>query len=333
MLDEETFFKCRWIIAKNEHSDPDKRGSQIYQSPMSSSILDLHARAYGIPKGLVAAKTENIVKWLKSINIPLLEVDKTLLSFDHDLLPDIGINWNEFDISPMADTVNSVYEFLYRHKDKQPVVFKGDFWYFEEIVDKKIQTEEDLRKGDVLVISCPFFGDFQSRSDMNTILKTCCDLDIPVLLDCVWLPLTYRIPKLENTDCIEMIVHSMTKTLPLAGIKGGLMWRRTPLSWREKTYPIGSKLGGWLFSKYMEDLGYWYVRDSLRPLQQKWCEILGLDITDMVYVGKCRPDTFIRKYTLHDRSSDLVSLVPFIENDDVLTKFLIDSRILTDIEI
>ena len=53
MLDEETFFKLKWIVAKNELANVDKRGSQTYQKPMSGSILDLHSRASGIHTGLV----------------------------------------------------------------------------------------------------------------------------------------------------------------------------------------------------------------------------------------------------------------------------------------
>ena len=60
------------------------------------------------------------------------------------------------------------------------------------------------------------------REDMNEILKRCTELGVPVLLDCIWLPLTSQTLPLQHTDCIEVVTHSVTKMLPLAGIKGGL---------------------------------------------------------------------------------------------------------------
>ena len=151
--------------------------------------------------------------------------------------------------------------------------------------------------------------------------------EIPVLLDCVWLPLIKDIIKIEQADCIEVITHSMTKTLPLAGIKGGIVFKRKPIVWQEKMYPLGNKLGSWLFSKYVNELGYNYVSTSLRPLQKKWCELLDLDVHDMAYIGKCKGNTYLQKYSLHNGKSDLVSLVPFFENDKMLSLFLKDNNV------
>ena len=94
-------------------------------------------------------------------------------------------------------------------------------------------------------------------------------------------------------------------------------------------YPLGNKLGTWLFAKYLDDLGYNFVEKSLRPLQEKWCKIFDLEKHDMVYVGVCGTDSFLKKYSLHDGSSDLISLVPYMENDRELTRYLADSGKLT----
>lgn len=331
MLDEETFFKLKWIVAKNELANVDKRGSQTYQKPMSGSILDLHSRASGIHTGLVAAKTDSILSWLKNINIDLFLVDKWTVDIDCNKLPDIGINWNEYQTQPMSDTMNCVYEFLYKHRTRRPTVFSKDFWYFESIIDNKIANVSQLEKNDVLILSFPFFGDFQIKKDINELLDVCVTKEIPVLLDCVWLPLIKDIIKIEQADCIEVITHSMTKTLPLAGIKGGIVFKRKPVLWQEKMYPLGNKLGTWLFAKYLDDLGYNFVEKSLRPLQEKWCKIFGLEKHDMVYVGVCGTDSFLKKYSLHDGTSDLISLVPYMENDRELTRYLADSGKLTDL--
>ena len=327
MLDEETFFKCKWIIAKNELANKDKRGPQRYQSPLSDSILDIHARVTGVHKGLIAAKTPASLDWIKVQQLDLLKIDQWQVDIDITKMPDFGIPWNEFEALPLADTINSVYEFLYTHKDKRPIIFEGEYWYHETIVKNKINSIDQIKPKDVLVISFPFFNDFTARSDMDDILEKCSSLCVPVLLDCIWLPLINKIPKLKNTDAIEVITQSVTKTLPLSGTKGGILFKKKPLTHAEVTYGTGNKLGSWLFNKYMNDKGYFYIRDSHRDLQNKWCNILAIKPHDMVYVGICDNKSFLKKYSMGQGNGNLISLVPFFENDKMLSLFLKDNSV------
>ena len=243
MLDEKTFFKCKWIIAKNELANVDKQGPQEYQKPLGDNILDIHARVTGIHTGLVAAKTSTALGWVGQLDINLQSIDKWKVGIDTNKIPDIGINWNEFEILPMSDTINTVYEFLYTHKDRTPTVFNGDFWYYEKIIKNKIDTADQLNPNDVLIISFPFFKDFKVKKDMDDILEKCSAIGVPVLLDCIWLPLINNFTKLKNADAVEVITQSITKTLPLSATKGGIVFKRKPLTYVEVIYPIGNKLG------------------------------------------------------------------------------------------
>lgn len=327
MLDEKTFFKCKWIIAKNELANVDKQGPQEYQKPLGDNILDIHARVTGIHTGLVAAKTSTALGWVGQLDINLQSIDKWKVGIDTNKIPDIGINWNEFEILPMSDTINTVYEFLYTHKDRTPTVFNGDFWYYEKIIKNKIDTADQLNPNDVLIISFPFFKDFKVKKDMDDILEKCSAIGVPVLLDCIWLPLINNFTKLKNADAVEVITQSITKTLPLSATKGGIVFKRKPLTYVEVIYPIGNKLGSWVFDKYINEQGYFYIRDSHRELQSKWCNILGIQPHDMVYVGSCNDDSFLKKYSIGHGDGNLISLVPFFENDKMLSLFLKDNNV------
>ena len=328
MLDEETFFKCKWIVAKNELKNKDTRGPQQYQSPLSNSILDIHARVTGVHKGLIAAKTKQSIDWIAQQKIDLMKIDKWKVNIDTDQMPDFGVPWTEFEMLPMPDTINSVYEFLYTHKNKRPIIFDGEYWYHETIVKNKINRMEQIKENDVLVLSFPFFNNFQIRSDMDDILERCSQLSVPVLLDCIWLPLISDIPKLKNSDAIEVMTHSITKTLPLSATKGGVLFKRKPLTLAEVTYGTGNKLGAWLFNNYLQQKGYFYIRDCYRPLQHKWCSILDIKAHDMVYAGVCSEQSFLKKYSMGQGNGNLVSLVPFFEHDEIITNFLQDKKII-----
>ena len=73
MLDEETFFKCKWIIAKNELANKDKRGPQRYQSPLSDSILDIHARVTGVQR--INSPKLRVPDWIKAQQLDPLKID------------------------------------------------------------------------------------------------------------------------------------------------------------------------------------------------------------------------------------------------------------------
>ena len=328
MLNEETYFKLKWLIAKNELANIRKQGSINYQKPCSNTILDLHARVSGIHKGLDAVRNNKIQDWIDSLKINLIEIDRWQPTFNTASLPDIGINWHEYETTALTNTMSTVYEFLHTHKKRRPIVFKNDYWYFQEIIENKIEHYNNIDQNDVLIISAPFFEDFQIKNDMNKILETCSNLSVPVLLDLIWLPLINNVKKLENIDCIEVITHSITKTLPIAGLKGGVCFRRKPVSKNLKTYPLGNKLGLWIFNQYVNNLSYYHVKNQLINLQKKWCELFGLEVYDFVYVGKNQKNNYFKKYSIHDgqiKDNNLISLVPFYNNDEILTKYLNDN--------
>ena len=105
--------------------------------------------------------------------------------FDTQQLPDIGIFWKEFKPMPLSTTVHTALEFINIHKTKRPIMFQNDFWYFKEIIDTQINNIEQIKKNDMLIISVPFFETFQYKTNMNDILKKCCELDVPVLIGSV----------------------------------------------------------------------------------------------------------------------------------------------------
>lgn len=326
MLSKENFFKLKWLIAKNELKFPDTTGSFSFQRAKSDSIIDIHTRVSGLHLGLSASRAEHMLEWIKSLQLDLMKIDRWIIKNNFDQLPNIGIRWAEYEKTAMADTVHCVYEFLQKHKERKPIIFNGEFWYFAKIIANQIHTVDEIKKDSVLVISYPFMEKFKVKNNMNHILQRCCELNVPVLLDCIWLPLTKESYLLEHTDCIEMITHSMTKTLPLAGIKGGLCFYKKPLPIEMRHNEIHGKIGAFIFDKLINEKGYWYVRDSHHELQKKWCNILGLEQHDLVMVGTFKDNHALQEFGMKKNNpGNLFSLVPFFNHDKVCTRFLKDN--------
>ena len=331
MLDEETHTQLKWIIARSELVNYKKRGSLAYQKPASDSTFDMHKRVSGLHLGLRAVKIPEIVDWVEQLNPNLFKVSNTEIKLPNKALADIGITWEEYECEELGTTVHSVLEFINYNKGRVPVVFDGEFWYHQKIIGKKITEIKDIQKDNCLVMSLRFFTDFKIPSNIDDILSRCSELKVPVLLDLIWMPLIDNVKKLKNTDCIQVITYSFTKTIPIAGIKGGFCFWKKPVNEERKLYPLGNRLGSWISQKYLEEFGYNYVKDSLRNLQSKWCKILGLETYDFVMVGKIPEGHRLEQKHIHshlkmDVDTKLFSLISYYENDIVLTKFLEDIK-------
>lgn len=327
MLDKEIYNKMKWLIAKNELKDYKKQGGFDYQKPTDDSIVALHSRASGIQFGLRAVQMPKIIDWLQTMDVDLFKINQENFEFDTQQLPDIGISWKEFKTMPLSTTIHTTLEFINIHKIRRPIMFQNDFWYFKEIINTQINNIEQIKTDDVLIISVPFFETFQYKTNMNDILKRCCELDVPVLIDLIWLPLIHNISKLKYTDCIQVITQSMSKVLPISGIKGGLCFWRQPVLKRFNLYPLGNNVGMHITKKYLKEFGYFYIRDSLKNLQQKWCNIFEIQIHDLVYTGIIPNNHYLINENLHFgriENSKLFSLIPYFENDKNLSKLLKD---------
>ena len=331
MLDRKQYEQVKWIIARSELVDPKKRGAFSYQKPKSSSTIDLHHRVSGLQLGLRAVQTNEMVNWLQDIKMDLLDVNQMEHDFDYELLPDIGLRYQEFTMTPLGTTIHTALEFINMHKDRIPVIFKNDFWCYKEIIDNEISDLQNLQSNHLLIISVPFFKDFKQRKDMDQVLDRCCELGVPVMLDLIWLPLTNQIIHMQNTDCVEVITHSMTKLLPMGGIKGGLCFWKSPAQKRHTTYPLGGNVGFYITKKYFKDFNYYHVRDSLANLNKKWCDILQVKQSDFVLAAEIPKGHVLEDQSLHAHTipeSKLLSLLPFYENDRSITHYLQDQGLL-----
>jgi hypothetical protein len=325
MLDKNIIFEMKWLLAKIELNNKTKQGGISYQKPKSDRIDHIHSRTSGIQLGLRAFQSDEILNWMSGLDVDLFEINHSNESLDCDKMPDIGVPYKEFVCHPLSNTVHTALEFINRHRGRRPVMFRNDFWYFKEIISDHIDNMDQIMPNDILIISLPYFEDFKYKADINEILARCCDLNIPVMLDMIWMPLIHDVKRLQNTDCIEVISHSMTKTLPLSGIKGGFCFYRRPVPERYDLYPLGNKIGYHVSLKYLNEKGYWHVRDSMRDLQKKWCGIFDLPKHDMVMIAQIPKGHLLEDQSLHQHripESKLFNLIPFYENDHVLCQYL-----------
>lgn len=327
LINKEQFDHCRWIIATCESENEKLRGHEFYQFAQDKSLVNLHQRYNGQTFGLRAYNDKKIISWLESLNFDLFHISQNQQDFDNTLLPNIGIHWNEYRYEPMASTSHTVLEFMNKYRDRKTVFFSGDFWMFEHLVKNKIENIDQIDEKSALVISYPFFEYFEKHKQMDEIMMKCEQLGVPVMLDLIWLPLCKQKPMIKYSDCVEVISHSFTKLIPLAGIKCGIAFWKSPVESHKITYPLGNRLGAWLVSNFLQKFGYDHALQYVN-LQNKWCNRLGLQPTNMVLTSIIPDNHFLSHHDLHknrlNTSTKLFSLIGFYECDRYLEKYLKD---------
>lgn len=130
-----------------------------------------------------------------------------------------------------AGTSETFGQFYYQHINKRLRLLKGEFFYhwlmgrnyFKSCVEI---GADDLKSGDVVVMSCPFAGTGNIPENFYMILEQCENLQIPVMLDLAYI----NISKIKDLDlsfkCIHTLTTSLSKVFPVENHRIGIRMRR-----------------------------------------------------------------------------------------------------------
>lgn len=196
-------------------------------------------------------------------------------------------------------TSESFINFYLRYKGiKRLRLAKGDYFYhkmtqrlyFQEPDNFAWLHEEDLSKGDMLVISCPFSDSGDLYSDLENILITCDNLNIPVLLDLAYINIAKNLSINLNHKCIEYVVSSLSKALPLENFRVGIRLQKEKFEdplyvINEDDYNYLNTMSMWLGAKMMQEFPANYIINKYEQAQQYWCDKLDLKPSKCVIFG------------------------------------------------
>ena len=112
-------------------------------------------------------------------------------------------------------TTQSFDHFYLKHRNRRFRFFTGEFMYHQASMKNNLNwkylTYNDLDTNDAVIISVPFSDTGNIIRDLDYILKKCCNLTIPVLLDLAYFPVSKNIKLNLSYSCIETITFSLSK--------------------------------------------------------------------------------------------------------------------------
>lgn len=144
-------------------------------------------------------------------------------------------------------TTESFAHFYIRYRDGHRLrLQRADYFYHQMMhklwyAEKFAWLDEDqLRPGDVLVISVPFSDSGDCPLNLTETLDQCENLGIPVMLDLAYINLCspdsfpYEIDL--SRDCIKYVVSSLSKVFPVENLRIGIRLQKE--QWDDQLYVI-----------------------------------------------------------------------------------------------
>jgi len=235
-------------------------------------------------------------------------------------------------------TTQAFDSFYLRHCKKRFRCYPGEYFYHLKTWESNnvrwsfITDNDPLVPGDAVVLSVPFCdtGNVQHID----IISHCESLEIPILLDMCYYPLT-ELFKIDLTSAaIDTISFSLSKIFPVAHHRIGVRYtKKNVFDGQKLHHTIGyanvmsAYIGQSLLDKYSAD----YIHTKYRQKQQIVCEFLSIDPSQSTIfaLGNSDWNMYNRSNLIKEYKLDFdpllfcnrICLVPFFENWDLFERF------------
>lgn len=206
--------------------------------------------------------------------------------------------WQDYnELCFTQGTTESFAQFYLRYRENKRLrLARGEYFYHQMMkvlwyTERFAWLDEDeIREGDVVLISCPFADTGDMPVNIEELLTACDNKGVPVMLDLAYISLSInRVIDLTH-PCIEYVVSSLSKVFPVELYRIGIRMQRT--KFEDQLYVINEKdynyinvlsayVGAQLMKKYPAD----YIYNKYRQKQMDMCAKLNIDPSPCVYFG------------------------------------------------
>jgi len=189
-----------------------------------------------------------------------------------------------------SGTYDGIQSFVHRHLTKSRIRFSRAEFVGAKIVANNAGANwcyiEDapLARGDAVVLSLPFSGNGSYHPKHVEILSTCCELDIPVLLDLAYFGISSGIDFDLRYKCISDIVISLSKPMATQ-LRVGLRFTREPhddVIQVLSDSKIYNRISTSVATKLLNKFSHSWIIEKYLPRQQKICEQFNIVPTPTV---------------------------------------------------
>jgi hypothetical protein len=192
---------------------------------------------------------------------------------------------DRFQIDFSAGTTQSFDSFYYRHRTRRMRCFVGEYFYhlktwISNSTNWSMISESDpLVVGDALVISLPFCDTGTQLENFEQVLTLCDQLNIPVLIDCCYYPISNGICADFSADCIDTVAFSLSKAFPIARLRIGVRFTKSGIFDGQRLHDsihYNNSLSAWIGLKIIQKFSSDYIYNIYHQQQLEVCDYFEL---------------------------------------------------------
>ena len=263
---------------------------------MKKTLPNLKGKPYGgaecIYDPVTVEEVKNNIVPFASIDLPQFLNDYKEWAFQgHDVL---GLEYYEH--LAYSNGTTEVFDKFYQvHSSKRLRLWRGEYFY-HQIQAREVMREfswideDDLREGDVVVVSMPFSDTGNIPTDYDKVMTRCTQLDIPVLIDMAYLNISVHTQFNLHYDCIQTIATSLSKVFPVDSMRIGMRLNRkftddTLDAYTNQSNPYVNKnsvyTGHQMIKKFSND----WIYEKYKTKQLQTCDELSVKPSNCVIFG------------------------------------------------
>lgn len=268
-----------------------KQFAFLYGANESQDLIAIRDIAYNLYQGSRSVRDQTVTKFLNTLHDSNYN-DKWNMQkiFVNEFASWIGTDMSEYDVDYSAGTTQSFDSFYLRHRNKKFRCYTGEYFYHlktwtsNDMLWSFVTDIDQLQSGDALVLSFPFC-DTGNFYDIDKILNICESLDIPVLIDMAYYPLTDAPTFRFFHTCIDTVTFSLSKIFPIANYRIGVRYTKKNIYDGQKLHDdinynnfASCYLGYELIKKYNVN----YIASTYRQKQSQVSKVFDIVPSDSV---------------------------------------------------
>jgi hypothetical protein len=224
----------------------------------------------------------------------LLKLEQRFSSWVQSHQTNTIIGLDNFEPDYSEGSTQSFDSFYFRHCHRRFRCFTGEYFYhIKSWISNRVNwgfiTDQDpLCAGDALVISVPFCDTAGPINNYNQLMQLCEQLNIPVLLDLCYWPISNDLSIDLCYTCIDTVAFSLSKAWPVSTARIGMRYTRPDIFDGQKLHHsisynnnLGALIGNILLDNFKPD----WVYNSRVSQYKTICQIFNLQPTNSVNFG------------------------------------------------
>jgi len=197
------------------------------------------------------------------------------------------------ELFPHKSIINGCTEALtdyhWHFRNKRLRIFRREYQYTTMSAETFTFVDEDeLREGDALIVSQPFFWFGVEHPDFDSTMKRCCELNIPVLVDCCYYGMCHDIDFRLDYPCIVAVCFSLSKTFGSGTFRTGTLFSKDGAPSHIQTlqdWNYTSQVAAVISMKLMEQFSADFIVNKYRSTHLELCEEYGIQSTNSIILG------------------------------------------------